>query len=98
FRLIQGQISADDGRIEVNKRARIGGVAQEAPATNLSVPETVLAADTERARLMAEAEHATDAHRIAEIHTRLADIDAHTAEARASTILKGLGFEQNRQL
>ena len=98
FRLIQGQISPDDGRIEVNKRARIGGVAQEAPATSLSVLETVLAADTERAALMSEAEHATDAHRIAEIHTRLADIDAHTAEARASTILKGLGFEQDRQL
>ena len=29
---------------------------------------------------------------------RLAEIDAHTAEARASTILKGLGFEQDRQL
>ena len=98
FRLILGQISVDAGSIEVNKRARIGAVAQEAPATELSVLETVMAADTERARLMSEAETATDAHRIAEIHTRLADIDAHTAEARASTILKGLGFEQDRQL
>jgi ATP-binding cassette subfamily F protein 3 len=58
----------------------------------------VMAADTERARLMAEAETATDAHRISDIHMRLADIDAHTAEARAATILKGLGFEQDRQL
>ncbi|MEO8757498.1 MAG: ABC-F family ATP-binding cassette domain-containing protein [Devosia sp.] len=98
FKLIQGQIALDAGSIEVNKRARIGGVAQEAPATNLSVLETVMAADTERAELMAEAEHATDAHRIADIHMRLADIDAHTAEARAATILKGLGFEQDRQL
>jgi ATP-binding cassette subfamily F protein 3 len=98
FRLILGQISVDAGSIEVNKRARIGAVAQEAPATELSVLETVMAADIERARLMSEAETATDAHRIAEIHTRLADIDAHTAEARASTILKGLGFEQDRQL
>jgi ATP-binding cassette subfamily F protein 3 len=73
-------------------------VAQEAPATNLSVLETVMAADTERAALMAEAETATDAHRISDIHMRLADIDAHTAEARAATILKGLGFEQDRQL
>jgi ATP-binding cassette subfamily F protein 3 len=98
FKLIQGQIAPDDGSIEVNKRARIGGVAQEAPATNLSVLDTVLAADTERAALLAEAEHATDAHRIADIHMRLADIGAHTAEARAATILKGLGFEQDRQL
>jgi ATP-binding cassette subfamily F protein 3 len=98
FRLILGQISLDAGSIEVNRRARIGAVAQEAPATALSVLDTVMAADSERATLMAEAETATDAHRIADIHMRLADIDAHTAEARASTILKGLGFEADAQL
>ena len=98
FRLILGQIALDAGSIEVNRRARIGAVAQEAPATSLSVLETVMAADTERAALLAEAETATDAHRISDIHMRLADIDAHTAEARAATILKGLGFEQDRQL
>ncbi len=98
FKLIQGQIALDAGTIEVNRRARIGGVAQEAPATELSVLETVMAADSERAALLAEAETATDAHRISDIHMRLADIDAHTAEARAATILKGLGFEQDRQL
>ncbi|HEX4297746.1 MAG TPA: ABC-F family ATP-binding cassette domain-containing protein [Devosia sp.] len=98
FNLIQGQLSVDGGSIEINKRARIGAVAQEAPGNDLSVLETVMAADTERAALMAEAETAHDAHRIADIHMRLADIDAHTAEARASTILKGLGFEQDRQL
>ena len=98
FKLIQGQLALDSGSFEVNKRARIGGVAQEAPATDLSVLETVMAADTERASLLAEAETATDPHRIGEIHMRLADIDAHTAEARASTILKGLGFETDRQL
>jgi len=97
FHLIQGQISADAGSVEVQKKARIGGVAQEAPATSISVLETVMAADTERAALLKEAETAHDAHRIAEIHTRLADIDAHTAEGRASTILKGLGFEYDRQ-
>jgi len=97
FHLIQGQIAPDSGSVEVQKKARIGGVAQEAPATSLSVLETVMAADTERAALLKEAETAHDAHRIAEIHTRLADIDAHTAEGRASTILKGLGFEYDRQ-
>jgi ATPase subunit of ABC transporter with duplicated ATPase domains len=81
FKLIQNQLVLDGGTIETNKRAKIGGVAQEAPATSLSVLETVMAADTERAELMAEAEHATDAHRIADIHMRLADIDAHTAGA-----------------
>jgi ATP-binding cassette subfamily F protein 3 len=98
FKLILGQLGLDAGNIEVNKRARIGAVAQEAPATSLSVLDTVMAADTERAALLEEAETATDPHRISDIHMRLADIDAHTAEARAATILRGLGFEQDRQL
>ncbi|MBD8065063.1 ABC-F family ATP-binding cassette domain-containing protein [Devosia sp. PTR5] len=97
FHLIQGHLGADGGTIDVNKRARISGVAQEAPAGDETVLEVVLSADKERTALMAEAETATDPHRIGDIYTRLADIDAHTAEARASSILKGLGFEQDRQ-
>jgi len=97
FHLIQGHIAADGGSIELVKKARIGAVAQEAPAGNETVLDVVLAADKERTALMAEAETATDPERIGEIYTRLADIDAHTAEARASAILKGLGFAQDRQ-
>jgi ATP-binding cassette subfamily F protein 3 len=92
FRLIRGELTLDGGSIELPRAARIGGVAQEAPGTEVSLLDTVLAADTERASLLAEAEHAHDAHRIAEIQTRLADIDAWSAEGRATAILKGLGF------
>ena len=49
FRLIRGELALDGGEIEVPRRARIGGVAQEAPATRDSLIDTVLAADTERA-------------------------------------------------
>ena len=97
FRLIRGELALDGGEIEVPRQARIGGVAQEAPATNDSLLDTVLAADTERAALMAEAETATDPARIAEIQTRLADIEAHSAEARAGAILHGLGFDAAAQ-
>ncbi|MFV0409198.1 MAG: ABC-F family ATP-binding cassette domain-containing protein [Paracoccus sp. (in: a-proteobacteria)] len=97
FKLIRGELSLDGGTIGLPPRARIGGVAQEAPGTARSVLDTVLDADTERASLMAEAESATDPARIAEIHSRLADIDAWSAEARASTILKGLGFNDADQ-
>ena len=93
FRLIRGELTLETGEISVPRGARIGGVAQEAPASDVSLIDTVLAADTERAALMAEAEDATDGHRIAEIQTRLADIDAWSAEARAASILKGLGFD-----
>ena len=93
FKLIRGDLHLDSGSIQIPARARIGGVAQEVPGNEVSLLDTVLAADTERAELMAESETATDAHRIAEIQTRLADIDAWSAEARASSILRGLGFD-----
>ncbi|KPL54902.1 glycosyl transferase family 1 [Prosthecomicrobium hirschii] len=97
FKLITGDIAAESGAIGMPRAARIGGVAQEAPGSAITLIDFVLAADTERAALMAEAEHATDPHRIAEIHTRLADIRAHSAEARAATILAGLGFDHEAQ-
>ncbi len=90
FRLIRGELALETGTITLPPRARIGGVAQEVPGNEVSLLDTVLAADTERAELMAE--QSQDAHRIAEVQTRLADIDAWSAEARASSILRGLGF------
>ena len=97
FRLIRGELTLDGGEISLPSRARIGGVSQEVPSSETSLIDTVLQADTERAALMAEAETASDAHRIAEVQTRLADIDAWSAEARASTILRGLGFDDAQQ-
>ena len=97
FRLIRGELALEGGSITLPQRARIGGVAQEVPGNEVSLIDTVLAADTERAALMAEAETATDSNRIAEIQTRLADIDAWSAEARAGSILKGLGFDHAEQ-
>ncbi|KZB73569.1 MULTISPECIES: ABC-F family ATP-binding cassette domain-containing protein [Thalassospira] len=97
LKLISGDLPGDGGDIVLSKRARMGVVSQEAPAGSRSLLETVLAADTERADLLAEAETTTDPHRIAEVHTRLADIDAHTAEARAAAILSGLGFDGDAQ-
>jgi ATP-binding cassette subfamily F protein 3 len=97
FRLIKGELSLEGGSITLPSKARIGGIAQEAPASDVSLIDTVLAADTERAALMAEAETATDPSRIAEVQTRLADIDAWSAEARAASILKGLGFDEEAQ-
>jgi ATP-binding cassette subfamily F protein 3 len=98
FRLIRGELALEGGAISIPSRARIGGVAQEVPSSSTSLLDTVLSADTERSALMSEAETATDAHRIAEIQARLADIDAWSAEGRASAILKGLGFDAEAQL
>ena len=95
FRLIRGDLALEAGDITLPQDARIGGVAQEVPSSSTSLLDTVLAADTERAALLEEADSTKDANRIAEIQTRLVDIDAWSGEARAATILSGLGFDQH---
>jgi len=97
FRAIAGEIPIEHGSIVMPSRARIGRLAQEAPGGPERLIDVVLAADTERTELLAEAETARDPHRIAEIQTRLADIGAHGAPARAAAILAGLGFDEAAQ-
>ena len=92
FRAIRGELPTETGRITIPPRWRIGSLAQEAPDGPESLIEVVLKADLERAALLHEAETAHDPVRIADIQTRLVDIDAHSAPARAAAILSGLGF------
>ncbi len=98
FKIITGDMEAETGFVSIPKNARIGQVAQEAPGTEEPLIEIVLKADKEREALLTEAETATDPHRIADIHMRLADIQAHSAESRAASILAGLGFDAEAQL
>jgi ATP-binding cassette subfamily F protein 3 len=97
FRAIAGDLAPDHGTIALPARARIGRLPQEAPDGPERLIDLVLAADRERSALIAEAEAAHDPHRIAEIQTRLADIGAHAAPARAAGILAGLGFSHDDQ-
>jgi ATP-binding cassette subfamily F protein 3 len=98
FRLIRSELALEGGDISMPARSRIGGVAQEVPSSSTTLLQTVLEADTEREALMKEADTATDPHRIAEVQARLTDIDAWSAEGRAASILKGLGFDAEAQL
>ena len=97
FRLICNEIAAEGGSTTIPRGARIGRVEQEAPGGDGKLIDFVLAADVERTALLDEAETAHDPHRIAEIHIRLADIEAHAAPARAAEILSGLGFDEDAQ-
>jgi ATP-binding cassette, subfamily F, member 3 len=92
FQVIRGELPTETGTITVPPRWRVGSLAQEAPNGPESLIEVVLKADLERDALLREADTAHDPHRIAEIQTRLVDIDAHSAPARAAAILNGLGF------
>jgi ATP-binding cassette, subfamily F, member 3 len=97
FRMIAGEIGPEGGTISIPRRKRFGRVEQEAPGGSGALIDFVLAADVERAALLAESETASDPHRIAEIHARLADIGAHAAPSRAAGILAGLGFDEAAQ-
>ena len=97
FNMIGGDLHPESGSITLPRSMRLGRVEQEAPGGPTTLTDFVLAADTERAGLMAEADTATDPGRIADIHTRLVDIDAHSAPARAASILSGLGFDEEGQ-
>ena len=97
LKIITGEYQTETGGISYPKNWRVGMVRQEVLAGPTTLLDTVLAADTERAALLDEAEHATDPHRIAEIHTRLADMGAHAAPSRAAAILAGLGFDEAAQ-
>jgi ATP-binding cassette subfamily F protein 3 len=92
FRAIRGELATESGTITIPPRWCVGSLAQEAPDGPQSLVEIVLKADLERDALLREADTAHDPHRIAEIQTRLVDIDAHSAPARAAAILSGLGF------
>src|SRR5437667_6216219 len=92
FQAIRGELATETGTIAIPTRWRVGSLAQEAPNGPESLIEVVLKADLERDALLREADAAADPHRVAEIQTRLGDIDAHSAPARAAAILSGLGF------
>ncbi|WP_293444581.1 ribosomal protection-like ABC-F family protein [Planktotalea sp.] len=98
FKIIRKEMVLDTGNVSMPQGWKIGGVSQEVPGNEVSLIDTVLRADTEREELLTEVETATDPSRISEIQTRLTDIDAWSAEARAATILRGLGFTHDEQL
>ena len=97
LRIIAGEVVPEQGEVALAPRTRVGRLAQEAPDGPESLLDLVLAADEERARLLLEAQNAREGGRIAEIATRLADIGAHSAPARAAAILAGLGFSHADQ-
>ena len=97
MKVMIGQIDPDGGGCDMPRDTRLGYIAQEAPAGTATPFDTVLAADKERAALMAEAEHTEDPDRLGHIYERLNAIDAYTAPARAARILVGLGFDEEMQ-
>ena len=97
MKVIIGQLEPDDGSIDMPRKTKLGYIAQDAPSGSASPFDTVLAADTERAALLHEAETCADHDRLGDVYERLLAIDAYTADARAAQILLGLGFDEDMQ-
>jgi len=95
--LIRGALQPDAGSVELPRGCRVGFLAQEAPGGMASPLAAVLAADRERATLLAERDRAPDPARAAEIEVRFVEIDAHAAPSRAARILAGLGLDDAMQ-
>ena len=101
LKLIAKDLQPDEGNISIsglrNLQTDIGIIAQEAPNGVMTPLEFTLAADLEREKLLNDADTETLPERISEIHARLSEISAYSAESRASSILHGLGFNQKEQ-
>ena len=91
FKLILGELTPGGGDLVIPRNARVAAVAQEHPATPVSLLETVLEADIERHTLLQDLETAEPEH-LGEIYARLIEIDADRAPSRAAEILAGLSF------
>ena len=81
---------------------------EEIEATDMTAKEAVMSVDKERAILEKEAEELNDIvaaddsndeamDRLTQVYERLEELDASTAETRASKILSGLGFTPEKQ-
>src|ERR1044072_249260 len=98
LKVIRGELAADGGEVSWPRDWKVGAVAQEAPGTEDSLLDTVLAADRERTEPLLAAEPETEPHALGYIYNRLDDIDAYSAPARAASVLAGLGFSAEEQL
>tara|TARA_Y100001934_G_scaffold142734_1_gene171632 strand:+ start:6213 stop:8105 length:1893 start_codon:yes stop_codon:yes gene_type:complete len=95
LKLINGSLTPDTGTINFPHRWQIGITEQEVPESSLNLIDTVMSADKELTKLEKESKTATDPNRIAEIHSRLYEKEAHRAHSKAARILSGLGFSES---
>jgi len=99
FALLQGQLDADAGSLDVPVGWRIAAVAQEVLHTTQAAREFVIDGDAhlralqaQRAALEAAPNDNATGQRIAELEAALTEAQAWSAPARAEQLLAGLGF------
>jgi len=99
FALILNQLHSDAGDLSIPPKTIIAHVAQETPATDKSAIDYVLDGDVELRKIqqnLMTAENEDNGSKQAECHSRLEEIDAYTADSRASKLLLGLSFKTDQ--
>ena len=98
FKLILGELDADQGRLEIPPSLRIAHMAQEVPASSMTAVDYVLSGDTSLQKVsekIAVAEAKNDYTTISALYEQYADLDGYTARSRAEQLLVGLGFSES---
>lgn len=96
FSAIKGDTEIDSGKIELQKNVKVQFLEQETPGLELSALQYTFSGDLALFQIVKElniAEKNEDYEKIANCHCRLSEMNAYGAEAKASKILVGLGFE-----
>ncbi|MEQ9873312.1 ABC transporter ATP-binding protein [Pectobacterium brasiliense] len=97
--LLKGEISADGGSATFPQNWSLAWVNQETPALDKPALDYVIDGDREFRQLEAALQTANeenDGNTIATLHGKLDAIQAWTIQARASSLLNGLGFSQSQ--
>lgn len=97
--LLKGEMTAEGGEVSFPASWRLAWVNQETPALEISALDYVIEGDrlyTKLQKELAQANEKNDGNAIAHIHDKLDQIDAWTIQARASALLNGLGFSQEK--
>ena len=97
FQLILGEITADSGYFEMPGNLTVAHVAQEVEATERSAVDFAIDGDVELRKLEDRLAQAGDDGILqAELHSAIDVAGGYTAQARASTLLNGLGFSKEQ--
>jgi len=97
FALLQGQLVADAGTLEIPPNWRIAHMRQEVENLERLAVDYVLDGDTHLRHIqqqLAEAQQGADGAAIAHLHHELDSAQGYSADARARKLLAGLGFSE----
>jgi ATP-binding cassette subfamily F protein 3 len=100
FALIQGRLTPDKGELFISKNLKIATVEQEMQSTSdRIILDYIIDTDTEFRHIEKELEkaiEANDGNKISTLHEQLHAIEGYTIEARAASLLNGLGFSSEQ--